>query len=76
MDLVCIPMEIHDLIPECGVSVIYVLKGATPLTADRFGFHDRGRVEVGRKADLVLVEGDVRQLFGDESELCLPARGV
>jgi adenine deaminase len=45
------------------VSVIDALKGARSLTADRFGFDDRGRVEVGRKADLVLVEGDVRKVL-------------
>jgi imidazolonepropionase-like amidohydrolase len=52
-------IEIHLLIHKVGMAPIDALKGATSLTADRFGFHDRGRIGPGKKADLVLVEGDL-----------------
>lgn len=50
-------MEMYSLVHICGLSVLDVLKGTTSLIADRFHFSDRGRVEKGKKADLVLVEG-------------------
>ena len=69
-------MEIYLLKHRCGLDLVDVLKGATSLTADRFHFNDRGRVEVGKRADLVLIAGDVREILGDEKNLCLPVRGV
>ncbi len=69
-------MEIHAMMHKAGIMVVDVLKGATSLTTDRFGFHDRGRIEVGRKADLVLVKGDVREFLAKEDNLCLPICGV
>ncbi|KAE9382082.1 hypothetical protein N431DRAFT_458622 [Stipitochalara longipes BDJ] len=69
-------MEIHAMVHKAGIEVIDVLKGATSLIADRFRFHDRGRIVVGRKADLVLVEGDVRKFLAKEENLCLPICGV
>jgi len=69
-------MEIHALVHKCGVSVIDALRGVTSLIADRFGFGDRGRVGMGRKADLVLVGGDVRVVVGEVGRLCLPVCGV
>jgi imidazolonepropionase-like amidohydrolase len=69
-------MEIYLLTHKIKMSAVDVLKGATSLTADRFGFHDRGRIGVGKKADLVLLEGDVREILADEESLCLPVRGV
>lgn len=69
-------MEIHAMVHKAGMEVVDVLKGATSVIADRFGFDDRGRIEVGRKADLVLVEGDVREFLVKEVNLCLPVCGV
>ncbi|KAN0121889.1 hypothetical protein V8E51_000215 [Hyaloscypha variabilis] len=69
-------MEIHAMVHKAGITVVDVFKGATSLVDDRFGFHDRGRIEVGRKADLVLVEGDVSEFLAKEDNLCLPICGV
>jgi imidazolonepropionase-like amidohydrolase len=69
-------IEIHLLTHKVEMTVFDVLKGATSLIADRFGFHDRGRIQSGKKADLVLVEGDVRKVLADEQKLCLPIQGV
>ena len=41
-----------------GLSAFEVLRLATSTSAERLGFHDRGRVEVGMRADLLVVEGD------------------
>ena len=51
-------MELGLYVERCGMSVVEALRSATSVSAERFGFHDRGRVEVGRRADLVLVKGD------------------
>lgn len=50
-----------------GVSRLFVLSGLTPLEclasatsepARAFGFHDRGRIAEGMRADLLLINGD------------------
>ncbi len=48
------------------------------MIADRypFGFNNRGRIEVGRKADLVLVDGDIREFLTKGDNLCLLVRGL
>jgi imidazolonepropionase-like amidohydrolase len=47
-----------QLFVQAGFSPAEALRSATSLTARRFGLHDRGRVEQGLRADLVLVDGD------------------
>ena len=69
-------MEMHLLIHEVGMPPVDVLKGATSLTANRFGFADRGKLESGRLADLVLVEGDILKVLADRTHLCMPLKGV
>lgn len=69
-------IEMHILIHEVGMLAEDVLKAATYTTANRFGFHDRGKIEVGRKADLVLLDGDVTNAMADPEALCLPLKGV
>jgi imidazolonepropionase-like amidohydrolase len=52
---------LHDefaLLVEAGLTPVEVLRAATVLSADYFGFKDRGVIEAGRRADLVLVAGD------------------
>jgi imidazolonepropionase-like amidohydrolase len=49
------------LLTEAGVPPLDALKGATSLTATIFGLNDRGRIEAGRLADLLLVRGDPTQ---------------
>ena len=69
-------MEMYQMVHKIGMSVTDVLKGATSLIADRFGFQDIGRIAVGKKADLVSVEGDIREVLTNPSIRCLPIRGV
>jgi imidazolonepropionase-like amidohydrolase len=47
-----------ELLNAAGLSPTEVLTSATKHTADAFRLTDRGRIVVGRKADLVLVRGD------------------
>jgi len=46
------------LLRDAGLSNLEALQAATILPAQWFGLEDRGRVEVGMRADLVLVRGD------------------
>jgi imidazolonepropionase-like amidohydrolase len=61
---------------EIGMSPEDVLKSATSTTATRFGFKDRGEISVGKKADLVLVKGDIADVLSDPKNRCLPIVGV
>ena len=47
-----------ELLVEAGLSPIAALHAATALPAKRFGLTDRGRIEPGLRADLLLVTGD------------------
>ncbi len=47
-----------EYLHEAGLSNLEILHGATSTAADIFGLSDRGSIEVGKRADLVLVEGD------------------
>ena len=47
-----------ELLVEAGLSPSQALAAATSLPADQFGLRDRGQIELGRRADLVLVGGD------------------
>ena len=58
-------MELGLYIEKCGMSTVEALKSATSVTAARFGFNDRGVVEKGRRADLVLVKGDPTERLED-----------
>lgn len=69
-------MEIWQMIHVIGMTPIEALRSTTSLTADRFKIHDRGRVAEGKKADLVMVQGDIRELLRSRETLCLPMVGV
>jgi len=43
---------------DAGLSPAAALAAATSVPAETFGLADRGRIAVGRRADLVLVQGD------------------
>ena len=43
---------------DYGMKPLEVLKSATSVNADQFGYKDRGRIVKGLLADLVAVEGD------------------
>lgn len=47
-----------QLLTECGLTPEEALNAATAATAQEFGLIDRGRIEVGRRADLLLIKGD------------------
>jgi imidazolonepropionase-like amidohydrolase len=47
-----------ELLVDAGLSTIDALRAATVLPAEHFGLIDRGTVAPGRRADLVLVDGD------------------
>jgi imidazolonepropionase-like amidohydrolase len=47
-----------ELLVISGLTPNAALSSATSVTAHVFGFHDRGRIAVGQRADLLLVNGD------------------
>ncbi len=54
-------ISLHDeleLLVECGLSTTEVLRAATCLPAKYFALNDRGSIQAGYRADLVLVEGN------------------
>ena len=56
--------SLHDelrLLVEAGLSPIEALRSATVVPAEFFGFTDRGVIEAGRRADLLLIDGDPTQ---------------
>ena len=50
--------ELRLFVDEVGMTPQEALRSATSVPARRFGLGDRGVIEPGRKADLVLVKGD------------------
>ena len=52
--------ELEMYVTECGMSAGESLAAATGVSARRFGFKDRGLVMPGKRADLVLVEGNLQ----------------
>lgn len=56
--------SIHDelrLLVEAGLTPVEALRSATILPAEFFGLTDRGIIAAGRRADLLLIEGDPTQ---------------
>lgn len=54
----------HDelrLLVEAGLTPVEALRSATVEPAEFFGFTDRGIIEAGRRADLLLIDGDPTQ---------------
>ena len=47
-----------ELLVEAGLSNVEALRAATVVPAQVWGLWDRGVVEVGRRADLILIDGD------------------
>jgi imidazolonepropionase-like amidohydrolase len=60
--------SLHDelrLLTLAGWTSAEALRAATALPAQRFGLADRGRIEPGKRADLVLVGGDPTRTISD-----------
>ena len=53
----------------------WVVKAQTSETADFFGFHDRGRLVPGKKADINLIDYDKLRIHPPRIEYDLPAGG-
>ncbi len=49
------------LLVEAGLTPVEALRSATVVPAEYFGFTDRGVIEPGRRADLLLIDGDPTQ---------------
>ncbi|KAK3672065.1 hypothetical protein LTR78_008035 [Recurvomyces mirabilis] len=64
--------ELALFVHECGFTPQEALVAATSLSADRFNFSDRGRIQEGLIADLLLVEGNPL----DHIDHTLDIRGV
>lgn len=69
-------MELYALIHHAGLSAVDALKAATSIPADRFKFHDRGRIAKGHKADLALIRTDVVEFLEDRQNRLLPLAAV
>jgi imidazolonepropionase-like amidohydrolase len=55
---------LHDelgLLVEAGLTPVEALRSATVIPAEFFGFTDRGDIQAGRRADLLLIDGDPTQ---------------
>jgi len=57
----------HELqyLVQAGLSPLAALRAATATSARRFGLDDRGRIAVGKRADVVLVDGDPTSTISD-----------
>ncbi|KAG6261292.1 hypothetical protein E4U49_004063 [Claviceps purpurea] len=64
--------EIGMFVKHCGFRPIEALRSATSIPARRFGLTDRGRIQRGLRADLVLVKGNPMKDIRDTLNL----RGV
>jgi imidazolonepropionase-like amidohydrolase len=47
-----------ELLVQAGLSTVDALRAATFLPAEVFGLRDRGMIEQGRRADLILIDED------------------
>jgi len=66
-----------QLLVEAGFTPIEALRAATSVPARRFSLTDRGRIALGARADLLLVEGDPTTNISDTlSILAVWSRGL
>ena len=66
-----------QLLVAAGLEPIEALCAATSIPARRFGLTDRGRIVLGARADLLLVDGDpITNIADTLSILCVWKQGV
>ena len=53
-----------QLLVQAGLSAVEALRAATSVPARRFGLSDRGRIQPGYRADLILIDGDPTTAIG------------
>lgn len=58
-----------ELLAKCGMSNQEVLASATSIPAQTFGLNDRGLIQPGMKADLLLVAGDPSDKLSDTRKI-------
>ncbi len=59
------------LLVDAGLTPLEALRSATSIPADRFGLADRGRIAVGLRADLLLLDGDPLTRIEDTRKIAL-----
>ena len=64
-----IHLDLYLLVEKCGFTPQEALRAATSVNARKFRLNDRGIIAVGRKADLVLLEGNPLENIGDTLNL-------
>lgn len=69
-------LEMRALVREAGRTPADALRSATADAADKLGLYDRGRIATGRKADIVLIRGDVLEELGRADGKGLPVEAV
>ncbi|MDR1640175.1 MAG: amidohydrolase family protein [Clostridiales bacterium] len=57
-------LEELELMVDAGLSITEALRSATSSPADYWGLNDRGRIAAGKRADLLLLEGDLSKGVG------------
>ncbi|KAK0507017.1 hypothetical protein JMJ35_010475 [Cladonia borealis] len=62
-------LELHYLVKHCDITPEEALRAATSINARRFRLEDRGVIAVGRKADLILIEGNPLEDIGNTLNL-------
>ncbi|WNB84700.1 HEAT repeat domain-containing protein [Cellulomonas sp. ATA003] len=60
--------ELHHL-ASAGLTPSEVLSAATSAPARVFGLHDRGSLELGKRADILLVDGDPLEAISDTARV-------
>jgi imidazolonepropionase-like amidohydrolase len=63
------------LLVQAGLSPAEALRAATAVPAERFALPDRGRIAPGRRADLLLVDGDPTARIDDSRSIRAVWRG-
>lgn len=58
-------MELYQYVTKCDMTAADALRAATEASARRLGFVDRGVIQAGKRADLVLVRGSPHKQLED-----------